>query len=229
MKRNVLIATCVVAIALVMSGGCGGAEAWLNPAFVNTFIGGQFPVTPGPSSAYVLVRVKNETLQNAEFIVTYEQEVIEADDDGNFLYDDFGNPVTRIERTTTRLSTFPDAPANDSGLLVDCSVFPVQRIGLGETLLGEDAAVLIGGAGPGGAGGVRVTAQTLNPLSLLAGNFNCGDTVIFRAFRSTGVAGGVALQSFVQPGSEQPGAFSGPSTFVSYDQVLELHQREDEP
>ncbi len=81
----------------------------------------------------------------------------------------------------------------------------------------------------GGAAGFGVSAANLNPLQLFAGNFNCGDTIIFRAFRSTGLAGGVSLQSFLLPGSEQPSVFGGPSTFLNYAELLESQVREEEP
>jgi hypothetical protein len=73
-----------------------------------------------------------------------------------------------------------------------------------------------------------VPAGDLNPLLLEVGNFNCGDTIIFRAFVSTGAVGGVALQSFLLPGSEQPSIFRGPNTFVNLEQFLESQVREDE-
>ena len=47
-----------LAIAVV---GCGNAAGLFNPAFVNTLVGGQVPVTPGPGAAFVLVRCVNET------------------------------------------------------------------------------------------------------------------------------------------------------------------------
>jgi len=65
-------------------------------------------------------------------------------------------------------------------------------------------------------------------LQLAVGNFNCGDTIIFRAFLSIGVAGGVGLQVFLLPGSEQPDIFTGPDTIVSLANVLESETPVDE-
>ena len=212
-----------------LSSGCGGLAGVFNPAFVNQFAGGGFPVTPGPNAAFVLVRVVNETTQTAEFIVTIERLVIETDEDGNFLIDEGGNPVTRAERETMQLDTLADAPANESGVLFDCSQSPVTKVGLGENLLPTDAAVFIGGGGPAGSPGFGIPAENLNPLLLEVGNFNCGDTIIFRAFQSIGVPGGVAVQVFLLPGSEQPSGFRGPNTFETYSDVLESQAREGEP
>jgi len=66
----------------------------------------------------------------------------------------------------------------------------------------------------------------MESLLISEGNFNCGDTIIFNAFRSSGVAGGVALNAFLLPGSEQPSIFSGPDTFVNYQQFLESQVQE---
>ena len=102
-------------------------------------------------------------------------------------------------------------------------------VGLGENLLPTDAAVFVGGGGVGGAEGFGVPAGDLYPLQLAVGNFNCGDTIIYQAFRTTGIAGGVALQSFLLPGSEQPSSFTGPSTFVNYEEYRESQIRSIEP
>lgn len=222
---------CVVVLSLLagFGGGCDGTSGLFNAAFVNTVVGGGFPLTPGPLAPFVLVRVVNDTGQNAEFIVTVERIVIETDDDGNFLFEADGTPVTRVERETKRLATFPGIRVNDLGVLFDCRDSPVTKVGLGENLLPGDAAVFIGGGGPAGAAGFGIRAENLNPLSLEAGNFNCGDTVIFQAFQAIGVAGGVRLQAFVLPGSEQPGEFRGPSTFENFSQVIESQVRETEP
>jgi len=230
--RRKLAAACdfvFLAVLAAFSNGCGNTGSLFNPAFINTFQGGVFPLTPGPPVAFILVRVLNDTGQTAEFTVTIEQLIIETDEDGNFLYDDAGNPITRAVLRTKQLFTSPNAPANDLGVLFDCSVFPVTRIGLGENLLPTDAGVFIGGEGPAGSPGFGISAGQLNPLSLEAGNFNCGDTVIFQAFQSTGVPGGVSLQSYILPHSEQPSEFQGPSTFENYEALLESQVREEEP
>lgn len=223
------LGTCAILGALTASligvHGCGG---FFSPAFVNSFVGGTFPLTPGPNAAYVMVRGLNETNEIAEFVVTIERQIIETDEEGNFLFDDFGNPITQMELETRRVFTQAGAPANDVGILFDCSEFPVTRVGLGENLLPTDAAVFIGGGGPAGSPGFGISAAELSPLRLEVGNFNCGDTVIFRAFESRGVPGGVALQSFLLPGSEQPNSFAGPNTFANYEALLQTQVREDE-
>jgi hypothetical protein len=214
----------------LLAGGCSDAATLFSPAFVNTVSGGYVPVTPGPNAPFILVRVVNETGQNAEFVVTVEKRIIEVDEDGNFLFDENNEPVTRIVRETHRVATSPTAPANDLGLLFSCARFPITRIGLGENLLDTDTAVSVGGGGAGGAAGVSVEVGDLNPLVLEGvGNFNCGDTVIFRAFQSVGVPGGVGLQSFLLPGSEQPTNFSGPSTFENLAGFLESQLQEELP
>ena len=211
-----------------------GASAWLgcgsifNPAFVNTTVGGQFPVTPGPPADFVLVRGLNETGETVEFTVTIEREELVLDDDGNFQVDDDGNFVTRSLRETVRLLTSPAGTATDLGVLFPCSVSPVTLVGLGENLLPGDAALFVGGEGPAGAVGFGITADDLNPLSLEAENFACGDTIIFRAFRSIGVPGGIDVQAFLLPGFNQPSEFQQPSTFENYQTFLESQASEDE-
>ncbi len=222
----------LIPVALLVLGmapsGCGNAGI-LNPALINTFVGGVVPLTPGPTAAFVFVRCVNETDQPVEFIVTIQRNVLVTDDEGNFEVDELGQFVTRPERETVRLTTLPNGQARELGVLFACGESPVTHVGLGENLLPTDAAVFVGGLGVAGAEGFGVPADDLNPLQLFEGNFNCGDTIIFRAFRSTGLAGGVSLQSFLLPGSEQPSVFSGPSTFVNYAALLESQVREEEP
>ncbi len=215
-------------IGLALSAtGCGSGV--FNPSFLNMMVGGQVPVTPGPSAAFVFVRCVNETAQAAEFIVTIQRSVLVLDENGDYQIDDDGNFITRPERETVRLATLATGQARELGALFSCSESPVTHVGLGENLLPTDAAVYVGGQGTGGAAGYGVPAGNLNPLQLDVGNFNCGDTIIFRAFQVVGVAGGVALQSFLLPGSEQPSAFEGPSTFANLEVFLESQVRESEP
>ena len=213
--------------------GCGGTVSFLNPTFLNSIQGGVFPVTPGPNAGFVLVRVRNETQEVAEFVVTIERTVKVLDDDGNAQRDENGDLVTRDEMETVRLRTFPENLANDAGVLFDCRDSPVIRLGLGENLLaGEPAAFIYEDynreTGVSG-GGYGVSAEGLNPLAVP--NFVCGDTVIYRMFESTGTgtSGNVKFQALLQPGSEQPFEFTGPSTFLNYEQFLQTQVREDEP
>lgn len=217
----------MIAVSMLAASGCGAGL--FNAAFLNTTVGGQFPVTPGPGAAFVLVRGLNETGQNVEFIITVERQRLVLDDEGNFQVDDDNNFITRPERETIRLLTGATGQATDMGVLFSCGVEPVTFVGLGENLLPTDTALFVGGAGAGGATGIGVAAGDLNPLSLSTSNFNCGDTIIFRAFRSTGTPGGVRVESFLLPGSEQPSIFSGPDTFVRLEAFLEAQVREDEP
>lgn len=214
-----------VALVVWCPAGCG---AFFNPAFVNTFTGGEFPRTPGPGASFVLVRALNETGQTAEFIVTIERNSIQRDENGNPLVDDSGNVILVPQRETVQLNTSPAAPANDVGVLFSCLQEPINIVGLGANLLPTDAALFVGGAGAGGAQGFGISAGTVSPLVRQAGNFSCGDTIIFRAIRSAGVAGGVRIQSFLLPGFEQPEQFNGPSTFVNLERFLESQTREDE-
>lgn len=218
----------VLGLCAVLAG-CGAAVGLFNPAFLNTTAGGVVPVTPGPPAAFVFVRAINATDLPVEFIVTIERDELVLDDDGNFQVDDQGNFITRAARETVRLTTFPSGQSRELGVLFPCGLSPVTLVGLGENLLPTDSAVFVGGQGPAGTGGFGVSASNLNPLALDVGNFNCGDTVIFRAFRSSGTSGGVGLQSLLLPGSEQPSIFPGPSTFANYEQVLASQMDVEEP
>ena len=216
-------------LAAAISSGCGNGAALFNPAFVNSQLGGGVvPQTPGPGADFVLVRVVNSTGQPVEFIVTIDRDILDLDDEGNPQRDQDGNLLTVEQRETVRLLTAATGDSTESGVLFACSDSRITRVGLGENLLPTDAAVFAGGTGAGGAAGFGVPAGSLNPLSLAAGNFNCGDTVIFRALVQTGQAGGIGLQSFLLPGFEQPSVFSGPNTFVNFQRFLETQVSEDE-
>jgi hypothetical protein len=213
---------------LAFAAGCESTATVFNPAFLNELYGGQVPVTPGPGAAFVLVRAINETDQAVEFIVTIEQEVLVQDENGDYQQDDQGNYITQPQRQTLSLDTSALSQASEGGVLFSCSPSPVTIVGLGEDLLPTDAAVFVGGEGAGGAAGFGVPAGNLNPLQLAVGNFNCGDTIIYRAFASSGVVGGVALQVYLLPGSEQPDIFNGPDTFVNLANYLESQVPVDE-
>ncbi len=207
--------------------GCGNSASFFNPAFVNSVLGGGVvPQTPGPNADFILVRVVNSTGQPVQFIVTIDRDVLDLDADGNPQRDEDGNLLTVSKRESVQLQTGATGDASESGVLFGCANSPIKRIGLGENLLSTDAGVFVGGTGAAGSAGFGVPVGSLNPLSLDAGNFNCGDTVIYRAIVQTSVAGGVALQSFLLPGFEQPSEFSGPNTFVNYQQFLETQVSE---
>ena len=222
-----MMAGAAIGVAL-LGAGCGTSAVVLNPAFLNTVVGGVVPVTPGPGADFILVRGHNDTNQPIEFIVTIEREVLVLDDNGNIQFDDLGNFVTQSVRQTVLLNTFPGGLTNDLGVVFACAESPVTLIGLGENLLPTDAAVFVGGGGAAGIEGFGVTAGNLNPLSLAEGNFNCGDTIIFEALQNSRVPGGVALLAFLLPGSEQPSEFQGPDTFVNLEQFAQSQVREDD-
>ena len=226
--KNKLGALSLAAAGLMITS-CGAGAAFLNPAFVNQTSGGIVPLTPGPLAAFVMVRCVNETGQLVEFIVTIEREVLVRDDDGNFQVDENNEFVTRPERQTVNLVTQPTGTASELSVLFSCNNSPVNVVGLGEDLSPDDVAVFVGGAGAGGAAGFGVGANRVNPLSREAGNFDCGDTIIFQAFQNTAVAGGVDLRSFLLAGSEQPSEFAGPSTFENFERILEDQLSDDDP
>lgn len=221
--------TMLLAAALVTPGCGNSGTSVFNPAFINAVFGGYTPVTPGPGAAFVFVRAVNSTSEVVEFIVTIEREKAVKGEDGSYQVDEDGEFITEKERETVRLSTFPNGQAAELGVLFPCGESPVKLVGLGENLLPTDSAVTVGGEGPAGTGGFGVTAEALNPLSLDAGNFNCGDTIIFRAFQSRGQPGGIGLESLLLPGSEQPSEFPGADTFVNYETFLESQRHEDGP
>lgn len=210
---------------LLWALGCGGA---FNPSFINSFVGGVVPVTPGPEAAFVFVRAINETGQNAEFVVTIERNLVVTDEDGVPLLDDNGFAVTRPFRETKRLATSPDAPANELGVLFPCKTSPVNIVGLGESLLPTDTAVFVGGGGTGGPLGTGVPAGTVNPLLRESGDFACGDTIIFRVLRQPGVTGNASIGAFLLRGSQQPSVFGGPNTFVNLERFVESQVRVNE-
>ena len=229
LRRTCRLGALALPLLLTVHGGCGGTGGgFFNPAFSNTFFGGQFPLTPGPAASAILVRVLNETPLNSEFIVTVEKAVIQRDDAGNPIVDENNNVVTRPQRQTVRLSTLAIEPANELGVLFSCLEEPINVIGLGETLQPNDIAVFVGGQGAGGVGGFGIPAAQINPLVRQEGNFACGDTVVFRTVEARGVTGGVAIQSFLLPGFEQPEEFVGPSTFLNWEEFLQSQTREDD-
>lgn len=212
----------------VLAYGCGNL-GFFSPELINTLSGGVVPFTPGPAAAFVLVRAANETGQTAEFIVTIERSVRVLDDAGNVQLDDAGLIITRQERETRRLITGATGRAAEVGTLFPCGDTPVTVVGLGRNLDANDTAVFVGGGGATGAAGTGIPVGDLNPLQLSVGNFNCGDTIIFRAFVDRRIGGGVGLQTLLLPGSEQPDEFLLASTFANYAAFLEAQQVNEEP
>jgi hypothetical protein len=232
--RSLMIGCALLAVPL---GGCSDEVRFFNASFLNTLQGGVFPVTPGPGADFVLTRGANFTDQVVSFFVTIERRRVVRDENGLPQVDEEGNPVTEDILETVQLTTVPGGTGSDVGYLWPCAPGSgaVIRVGLGENLLPDDPALFVidpdtydPEAPLGAQVGSGLPATGLNPLRLDAGNFNCGDTIIFRAFVSTGVAGGVAVDALLQPGSEQPEEFSGIDTFANYQRWLESQISEEE-
>ncbi len=236
MRRRVAELSLVAMTASVaFAAACGSASGLFNPAFVNTVDGGVFPLTPGPNSSFVLVRGLNETAAVLEFFITIERRKLVLDENGEIIRDGNGNALTEDVLESTKVTTLPGGRSNDVGVLFECRDSAILRVGLGQNLLASDAAVFVSDPATfnfddplGNAGGFGILAQGLTPLQLFDGDFFCGDTVIFRAFASSGVPGGISLQSFVLGGYLQPTTVSGPNTFANYEAFLESQAREDE-
>lgn len=211
MKTNGRIAVIGGILLLGAAQGCGSNSGFLNPAFVNFAVGGQFPSTPGPIAPFVLVRVINATPDKViEFKVSVEKTVPVRDDNGEIVFDNLGIALTNNVFENARLQTPPFALANDLGIVFSCDETPIVRIGLGENLGALEPQLFVTSDASDFGGGCNVG---VNPLVAAAGNFNCGDTVIFQAFESVAGACGVGVKTLVLPGSEQPATFAGPSTF----------------
>lgn len=198
---------------MFLNGGCDTPTQALifNPAFVNTTRGGIVPLAPGAISGFVLVRATNETQNDIEFLVTaeFEREVV----------NEMGESTVLTERETVRLQTFAGSQVNEAGVLFDCT--DLRRIGLGEDLLRPDTEPgLFLGTIIGQVQGFAVPSG-LNPLDMNAGNFSCGDTVIFQVAQAGNEVGGVEVFSFVLDGDTQPVDFVGPQTFENVRFFLE--------
>lgn len=235
MKRSVAPLSALSALLLTIAG-CTGTFGLLNPSFVNATQGGLFPVTPGPNAAFVLVRCVNTTSRVVTFFVTVERTQFALDDQGNQQLSQSGQPITETVIESVELTTENVGRSAEQGYLFECSHASVDRIGLGENLLPGDPAIFViepaafDPTDPLGAqigNGIDAGSVGSNPLSLLRGDFNCGDTVVFRAFESTGSAGGVRIETFLLPGSEQPFDLER-QTFLNYERFRESQVREDE-
>jgi hypothetical protein len=208
----------VAASLLVVS--CGDNARLFSDEFRNFVRGDVVPLTPGEPSQFVLVRLVNDTPDAIEFVVTAERQVLITDEQG----------VGVIESTTetVRLRTLPLATANEVGALFDC---PVTRIGLGEDLnqpFSEPGLFVLEGGGEnlGVQAGFGVPSN-VPPLDSPAGNFGCGDTIVFRVIESRLDVGNIKVQPFVLPAASQPEAFLGPHTFNNARIFLEGQTEED--
>jgi len=210
-KASVLAA---MVLAPFVLAGCGDNVTLFNPSFINTTRGGVVPLVPKPESQFILVQCINRTPNPVQFILTIEREdVTDSGGDGEPL-------IPQLVSETRLLDTFPEGLNNSTGILFNC---PVVRVGLGENLNFPDdfPGLLIGQPGTdviiqgfGVPGGV-------NPLDSRAGNFQCGDTLIFEVITSTGVPGNVSVGTFLLAADTQPVDYSGPDTFVNARELLE--------
>ncbi len=183
---------------LLVMGSCGAdAALLLNPSFVNQLEGGVlFPLAPRPESQLIFIRGNNATTEPITFLVTVERSVTVTDGAG-------GGTITQAD--TTEIFTEPGNNSNEAGVLFPCDGDnQISRIGLGRNLNQPttDAGLFVGGFDdvvPGfGVPG------NINPLSFLDGDFECGDTLIFRAIQSVNQPGGFRVQAFIIPWENQP-------------------------
>lgn len=220
LRRTIVAATSLIGVWVVGGTGCGDdAAAIFNRSFINTLTATEFPVAPRPETGFVLVRVVNSTTEPVRFLVTVERRTVVGEGD---------EQATVIEPETVELFTLPGAKVNETGVLFDCSPEePIRRIGLGRNLdkPQSDPALFVGGVAAG-TPGFGVPANR-NPLNSETGQFQCGDTVIFRAIVSTNSVGGFQVESFVLPWELQP-AVVGRDTFGSVRRFLDEGISEDE-
>jgi hypothetical protein len=199
---------------LALAWGCASTLVF-NPAFVNTATGDVFPLTPGDRAGFVLVRGNNSTPQAIEFVVTAERLVLSEE-----------NPdETTVITETYNLLTQPQNQANDLGVLIEC---PVLRVGLGENIdRPQSEPGLFIGATAVGVGGFGVPSG-INPLDSEFGNFDCGDTIVYRAAEAGGSVGGVVVAAFVLDDETQPDQIQGIDTFVNTRTLIEEQQLESD-
>lgn len=193
MNRNLLT---IIPACLLIFVGCSDPTLLLNPSFVNRTQGGLFPLVPRPESGLLFVRVVNNSADRLTFVVTVERST-QVDDTGEGTF---------TEAETVELFTEPVALANEAGILFECTVAddPISRVGLGRNLNQPttDPGLFIGGFGDQALG--FGAPANINPLNLAANDFQCGDTVIFEAFRSPSEPGGFRVNAFVLPWERQP-------------------------
>ena len=201
MIRYAIKRRCFLMVAAVLPLlACNPQAPLFNPAFINTVSGGIVPIAPGERSGFIMVEVVNATPFDIEFRVSVERE-----------------GATGIEIETVELETFANAPR--LAVLFDC---PILRVGLGEDLNqpSTEAGLFIGGTGGFGV------PSSVNPLVAAAGNFECGDAIIFLASSSGNNIGGVIVSTAVIRGADQTVTYSGPDTFVVLRDFLEQQVEE---
>jgi len=219
--RAGLMLSAITGAALLAALGCGNPNvSFFNDALTQFVSGGVVPSTPGPNAAFVFVRTVNNTTNTPiEFVVTVERTQVVRDEEGRPQADEFGNPVTEKVLETVRLQTFPVDKANELGHVFSCSDSVIERVGLGEKLLPTDQGLFLNSLA-GNMPGFGVSAG-IPPLVSAEGNFTCGDTIVFRAISAKGVPGGVKVQAFRLPFTNEPSTFTGPNTFGNLEAVLQ--------
>ncbi len=207
---------CICLVALASAAISCNNSMIFNPAFINQQTGEYFPLVPQERTGFILVRGNNATTESAiEFLITVERQVASETIEG----------AVDIETESVRLFAPAAARANDVGILIDC---PAYRIGLGENLdrpttepgIYVDAEAV-------GVGGLGVPAN-VNPLSSDAGNFECGDTIIFQAIEAANTVGGVKVNAYVLKGDQFSEDIIGIDTFANARSLIEEQLLEDE-
>jgi hypothetical protein len=208
-RRYILIA---LTAAILPAAACNESVFLFNPAFLNTAGAGVYPLTPG-QARFNLIRLVNRTRVPVQFVLTIETEELVGDPD------EPGGQIAEVNTETVYLDTFPEGLNNEVGFLVEC---PIERVGLGENLdlPSSEPGVFIGTLGGDLIQGFGVPANVF-PLDASAGNFECGDTVIFEAIEATGDVGNVLVQSFVLSDDTQPQEGFLQDTFVNARILLE--------
>ncbi len=215
---SAILATALAALV----SGCGSNANLFSDSFRNFVSGDVVPLTPGVPSQFVLVRLVNNTRNALEFVATAERDFL--------VTDTSGNQVVEVTTETVRLRTFPVETASEVGALFDC---PITRIGLGEDINrpgSEPGVFVLENADPESlnlARGFGVPAN-VNPLDSTAGNFGCGDTVVYRVIESDSGVGNLKVETFVLPWAGQPTEFTGPHTFNNARIFIEEQVQEDE-
>ena len=210
-----------LAAASLMVCGCGENAQIFSDEFRSYSSGDVVPLAPGEPSQLVLVRLVNNTPAAIEFVVTAERQVLITDEEGRGVID------TTTETVRLRTLSEGEEPANEVGALFDC---PITRIGLGEDInrpySDPGLFVLQGGIETFGVEAGFGVPSNLPPLDSPAGNFGCGDTLVYRVIESRGSVANIKVQAFVLPAASQPTEFLGPHTFNNVLKFLEEQSEE---
>jgi hypothetical protein len=132
--------------------------------------------------------------------------------------------VLVTETESVRLFAPASQRANDIGELFDC---PIARIGLGAVLdrTTTEPGIFVN-ADAVGVGGLGIPPG-INPLSAAAGNFDCGDTIVFQVSERANTVGGVTVLAYVLD-DDAVSTTVAVDTFVKARSLLEEQQIENE-